>query len=343
MKRNNIIKPQVCIVTLSWNGANYLDSCLRSLSKQSFKDFKVFIVDNGSSDNSFDVYKKFSGVLGLSYIRLQKNEGYARGNNIAINKALIDEPDYIILLNNDTVPDADWLFELVRYMDKNKHVSLAQGINYLENNKIDSNGIYLEEGYIPRQRSSGLRDFNWKIPTIGPNAAGAIIQSSAIKKLLYKGQLLDESFFAYVEDVDLMYRATSRGFIHGYAKKARLMHLGSQTGKKVPNKKMYWGARNNIRMIYKNITPGVWKIKRKKIILSQLANLEFLFKTDKKLYFSYLLGIFSGILSLPLYFNKRKCNLLNNILTDDEVLKYLVPSNPPLTNPVKLLHNRFIK
>lgn len=328
-------KSRVAVITLSWNGAVHLKACLDELSKQTFKGFSIYVVDNGSTDDTFDICNIHINNLDLHYTRLRTNLGYAKGNNIGISKALKDDPEYIILLNNDTLPHKNWLEELVEYMDNNNDISLAQGLNFINNKKIDSNGIYLEEGFIPRQRSSGQEIFDWVTPTIGPNAAGAIIRSEIIPDLKYKNQLLDDSFFAYVEDVDLMLRAFSRGYKHGYAKDAMLIHLGSKTGERVIGKKMYWGARNTVRMIYKNITPNVWKIKKRKIIKSQLANLEYLIKTNKILFLYYLFGLAHGIFTLPMYHNKRKHNLNRTTISDNQFLNCLVNSNPPLTNPFK--------
>ena len=88
---------KVSVIIVNWNGKHHLEECLASLSKQTFKAFETILVDNGSADGSIEfIEKNFPAV---KIVRLDKNQGFCRGNNIGLKHA---SGDFIALLNNDT-------------------------------------------------------------------------------------------------------------------------------------------------------------------------------------------------------------------------------------------------
>ena len=80
----------------NWNGEKLIDKCLESLENQSFKDFKVYIIDNDSKDNSKKVIRSYSKRLNIDLIEMSYNSGFAPANNIGIKKAINDGCDYIL-------------------------------------------------------------------------------------------------------------------------------------------------------------------------------------------------------------------------------------------------------
>ena len=84
------------IVIANWNGEKLIDKCLLSLENQSFKDFKVYIIDNDSKDNSKKVIRSYSKRLNIDLIEMSYNSGFAPANNIGIKKAINDGCDYIL-------------------------------------------------------------------------------------------------------------------------------------------------------------------------------------------------------------------------------------------------------
>lgn len=335
---------RVGIVTLSWNGASLLQSCLDALEKQTFQEFAVCVVDNGSTDNTTQIAT--SHKLGQKTIMIKnaKNQGYAKANNQGVLRLLDEYPDleYIVLLNNDASPTPTWLQVLVKYMDKYPKVGLAQGANFTDQTmKIyDSTGIYLEEGFMPRQRASEMPAEHLELTSVGPNAAAVILRTDMIKDISYKQELLDGSFFAYTEDVDMILRAFSRGWEHAYVPKARAVHIGSATGNRVSYKKMYWGTRNLVWLVVKNAPLPVIKKKFKKILISHLANMEFLFKTNKRLFLSYAKGFMVGLTLAPMLLAKRRYIQKRSKVTSDDFLAILTPSAPPITNPIAYIRRK---
>ena len=106
----------VSIIILSWNSGRHLPICLIALSKQSFKDFNVILVDNNSTDNLADVLKDTSSDISLVLKKLDTNQGFAIANNIGARFA---KGEWIVLLNADAYPEPDWLEKLLKAAEQN--------------------------------------------------------------------------------------------------------------------------------------------------------------------------------------------------------------------------------
>jgi len=105
---------KIAIIILNWNGWRDTIECLESLFKIEYPNFQVVVVDNGSNDESIQRLNAWSeGKINIEIISLEENLGFARGNNVGIKRALEINPDYILILNNDTVVEPDFLNLLV--------------------------------------------------------------------------------------------------------------------------------------------------------------------------------------------------------------------------------------
>lgn len=326
--------PTAGIVILNWNGLAMTQRCIETLQHQTYKDFTVIVVDNGSNDGSVDWLQ---GQNHIDLIANGVNQGFAKAINQGIQRAIDVGCQYVVALNNDTEASTDWLKILIEYMDAHPNVGLSQGATMQLHDKklFDSSGIYLERGFVPRQRGLGKETPELELPAIGPNAAGAVYRTTMLQSVVYKNDYFDGRFFAYVEDVDLALRSLLHGFEFAFVEDAKLYHIGSATGNKIAGKKMYWGARNSVWLVYKNASFGVLRHTWKIIIKSHLANLQFLWREQRHVFRAYLWGITVGVLSLPRFWASRRYNLKNRTLTDEQLLAILVPSNPPLHNPFK--------
>ena len=106
---------EVTIIIPNFNGLRFMKDCLKSLDNQSFKDYKLLIVDNGSSDGS----KEWLRENRISFIDLDKNLGFAGGCNVALGQV---NTDYVILLNNDTEVFPDYVEKLLSAIKKDKKI-----------------------------------------------------------------------------------------------------------------------------------------------------------------------------------------------------------------------------
>jgi len=330
--------PLVGIVVLNWNRLGLIKKCLQSVEKQSYPAFQTFVIDNGSTDGSVEWLQSLGDRIHATYN--PKNRGFAPAIDQGIAAALDHGCTYVVALNNDAVLDPSWLKAMVAYMEAHPKCGFAQGASMQADHKarFDSTGIYLERGFIPRQRASDSTDPMLDTPVIGPNAAASLYRADMLHAVAHKhGEYFDKRFFAYVEDVDFNVRCTMRGYQCGFVPKAVMHHVGSATGNTIARKKMFWGARNMIWMVYKNASWKLLRMTGKKIIVSHLANLQYLWRDQRILFWPYLWGLAVGVLGIPLFWPRRRQNLKAATLTAEQFFNLMVPSNPPLSNPLKKL------
>lgn len=141
MKNNQF--PFISIVVLNYNGYGITDLCLASLFKSKYPAFEVIVVDNASWDGSLELIEKiFSAEERLIIIRNTKNLYFAEGNNVGIRQA---RGEYIIILNNDTEVEPNWLIEFLKVLEKDKAIGAAQAklLRMGTDNFYDCAGDYL--------------------------------------------------------------------------------------------------------------------------------------------------------------------------------------------------------
>ena len=186
----------------------------------------------------------------LILIKNEKNYGFAEGNNVGMRYALKAlNPNYILLLNNDTVVDKNFLKELVKVGETNKRIGVVgSNINfYNKPNMIQSMGVKIN------WCSGKIKDFGWKkedkikfdkiIESIELDAVSGC--SMLIKeKVLEKIKYLDTSYFLYFEDTDFCVRTKRAGYRIAYAPQASVWHKLSITARKISGLREYYWARN---------------------------------------------------------------------------------------------------
>lgn len=240
---------EVSVVIPNFNGIAFLDSVLGSLEGQTLKNFEVIFVDNGSSDGSC------SFVAGnypwVHIIELPENFGFCRAVNEGIRAA---KAPYVLLLNNDTEVREDFVEQMLAAIRRHKNAfsCSARMIQYHDRDRLDDAGnFYCALGW-PYARGKG-KDIGLyqKEEKIFSSCGGASIYR---KKILDKIGYFDEEHFAYLEDVDIGYRARIYGYENWYAPEAVVYHVGSGTsGSRYNHFKTRYSSRNNIYLIYKNM------------------------------------------------------------------------------------------
>ncbi len=241
--------PAISVVVLNYNGKRYLESCLGSLEKQTFRDFEVILVDNGSSDGSVEyVEDNFPWVR---VIALEENLGFCGGNNVGIRAA---RGEYVALLNNDTEVEPRWLEELKTALNNNDQVGFCASrmLVHGQPHTIDTVGDVFyacgvggKRGYL--EQDNGQYD---EAEYVFGACAGAAIYRRA---MLDDVGLLDEDFFAYDEDIDLSFRAQLRGYKCLFVPAAIVYHrIGSTLGRD-SDFWLYLSRRNMLYVLLKNM------------------------------------------------------------------------------------------
>jgi len=242
------MKSKVSVIVINWNGKHHLERCLSSVLQQTYPNFEVVLVDNASTDGSVEfVRERFPGVR---IIRNEENLGFAAGDNVAIRTT---RGDYVATLNNDTQVDPRWLEELVSAAEADPKVGMcASKMLFLHQpDIINSTGISLDKAGIAWDRRGGEPDQDTGIEPIevfGPCAGAALYR----RRMLEEVGLFDQDFFAYLEDVDLAWRARLMGWRCLYVPTARVYHIHSATGLEGSPFKNHLLGRNKVWTIIKN-------------------------------------------------------------------------------------------
>lgn len=324
---------KVTVIIPNYNGEKFIENCLLALINQSCKAFRVIVVDNGSSDNSCQIIeemkKKFTdrgfGTEALTLIRKNNNTGFCGGVNTGIRLCITP---YVILLNNDTEVFEDFIEKSVDGIERSKRIFSVSPMMIQMHDKelIDNAGDgYTAVGWAFAFGMDEPVENHTKEKEIFSACGGAAIYRTEILKKL---GMFDENHFAYLEDLDIGYRARIYGYKNMYNPKAVVYHAGSGTSGSRHNVfKIKKSARNNIYVLYKNMPILQLIINMPFISAGCIAKWLFFKKAGAMFGEAYIKGLTEGITSL------RKC----------KKVKY---SNRNLKNYVKiealLIKNTFI-
>jgi GT2 family glycosyltransferase len=294
--------PLVSIVVVSWNSAALLPKCLDSLARQTFPDFEVILIDNGSSDGGIDGLEQKYPQLALQVERLAANQGFAKANNLGARKA---RGRWLALLNTDAFPEPDWLEKILEAAGRFPEFS------FFSSQQIQLNQPDLLDGAGDEYHVSGLawrRFYNYKAQKYGLReeevfgACGAAAVFSRQDFIRAGG--FDEDFFSYFEDVDLGFRLRLAGGRCLYVPQAVVHHVGSASTGKTSPFAIYHGHRNMVWTFFKNM-PGLlfWVYLPLHILLNLVFVVSFLLKGRG---LAILHAKWDAVLGLPAILRKRR-------------------------------------
>ena len=288
---------KVTIIIPNYNGIKFMKDCIESLRVQTYKNFEILVVDNGSKDESVDYLRdleSYESNLNIKAIYLDENLGFAGGVNVGLAAC---DSKYVILLNNDTEVFPDYVEMLVNAIEKSDRIFAVNPlmINAHDKELVDDAGdgySLLGWGY---QIGVGekVADFTKRRAVFSACAGASIYRKSILDEIGY----FDEMHFAYLEDMDLSFRARLRGYIIGFEPNAKVYHLGSATsGSKYNSFKVRLAARNNIYLIYKNMTNLQIVFNFFPLLLGTLVKMGFFMK--KGFIKDYMSGLVEGFRNL---------------------------------------------
>jgi GT2 family glycosyltransferase len=246
--------PLATVVIVNWNGIRVLNKCLAALERQTFSDFEILIIDNGSTDGSLGtLHTNWPQVRTRS---LPNNVGFAAANNLGFQMA---RGKWIAPLNNDAFPETGWLASLLHAAEQSSEFSFFASCLLSQNDsgRIDGLGdIYHASGMAWRKGHGEFFRPADALPgeVFGPCAAAA---------LFHRAQVLDaggfdEAFFCYHEDVDLAFRLRLLGYRCLYVPGARVTHQGSASHGPKSDFVLYHGHRNLVWTYLKNMPPPLF-------------------------------------------------------------------------------------
>ena len=288
--------PLVSIIVLNHNGRDVLKPCLESIFKTKYSPFEVIVIDNGSTDGSENVAREFDVKL----IKNGSNLGYCKGNNEGIRNS---SGEYVVLLNNDTVVDENWLRELVRGASCMNVAFCQPKILMLDYPKvINSTGIDLHVAGFGILKGLGEVDegqYDEKQEIFAPHGTCIFASKRAIKEI----GLLDENFFIYNEDTDWGWRARLLKWKVLYVPSAIVYHKWGHTVSLKNPKKFYLLEKNRLTMLLTNLSRRSLVLLSPVLLLTEILVLGYLLLNG-------LLGVkikvYSDLIRLRRYIHKRR-------------------------------------
>jgi GT2 family glycosyltransferase len=242
---------RVAVVIPSWNGEELLPGCLTSLRRQTLAPAEVVVVDDGSTDGSVEMLARTFPEVRV--IRLGRHRGFAAAVNAGIRAT---RAGLVALLNNDAEADPGWLAALVAAAEGERVGMVASRIlDAGDPRRIQGIGLEVGPEGDPREVGRGEEDgpaFGIPREVFGPIGAAALYR----RELFQDVGLFDEDFFAYLEDVDLAWRARRAGWRCRYAPDAVVRHLRASTGRRIPRRVRYLLWRNHPWLLAKNAEAG---------------------------------------------------------------------------------------
>jgi hypothetical protein len=246
--------PIATVIIPTWNGLAVLRPCLEALKNQTVKNYQIIVVDNGSTDGTVPWLKQHYPLDGLyppvQLIENSRNLGFAAAVNQGIRAS---ETPYVVTLNNDTQVDPGWLAALLDAVAIAPDIGMGASKMVLAHRPdiIDSTGICVDRVGIIWDRRGGEIDNGGEaqpVEVFGPCGGAALYRRAMLDQI----GLFDEDFFAYMEDVDLAWRAQRAGWRAVYVPAAKVVHHHSATGREGSAFKGFHLGRNKVWTIVKN-------------------------------------------------------------------------------------------
>lgn len=291
MGKNKIEMEQrkTTVVIPNYNGMKYLENCLSFLHRSKGTDFETIVVDNGSEDGSTALIRdRFPWAR---VIELGENTGFSGAVNAGIRAA---ETEFVLLLNNDTMVEPDFVVQLERAMQAHKeYFSVSAKMLSMQNPEIidDAGDFYCALGWaFGRGKGQDRGRYTNETKVFAACGGAAIYRRALFDKIGY----FDELHFAYLEDIDIGYRAQIYGFCSGYCPKAVVYHAGSaSSGSRYNAFKVNLASRNSVYLIAKNM-PFLQLLLNLPLLLAGFL-IKTLYFVKKGFGFVYIRGLMRGI------------------------------------------------
>lgn len=274
-----MIEPKIGLVTVLYNGIEVLEGFFESLSRQTYKNFILYVIDNSPNEVALDEAKQLASKFNVpsEFIYNNANLGVAKGNNQGIELSLENNCEFILLLNNDIEFDKNTIRDMIEYAEKNSESIIVPKIYYHGTNKL-----WMAGGHISKLKATSphrgdkeedIGQYD-KIEYVGYAPTCFMLIHKEVFKTV---GIMDEKYFVYYDDTDFVWRANKLGYKIVYFPKSTIGHKVSfSTGGGESNFSIYYLNRNRIFFIRKNF-----------YFFYNLTSLLFLFSTSLVRYFIY--------------------------------------------------------
>lgn len=242
---------KVSVITVNWNQDKFTIDCVKSVlkSKTEFK-YEIIVVDNGSKPECVGKIKKeFEGIDNVVVLKLSENQGFTGGNNRGVE---IAKGEYLIILNNDTTVEEDWMQILYDIITSDESIGGVNGFEVREEKIVDPE-LYKKYDFklnplqygvmIERDEPREIKDY---YETNGLKGACFIIKKGVVDPIF------DEDYFIYAEEIKLSWKLRCLGYKIMTSNKAVYHHFHNAVRKSnssFSKKAVYLGERNSLMNI----------------------------------------------------------------------------------------------
>lgn len=323
---------------VTYNGIEYIENCLDSLFNQTFKNFEVKALDNGSTDGTADYL--INNYPQIDLIRKKKNIGFAKGHNELLKNIFTE---YVLILNQDMILNDDYLEKCIGFMENNPNYSVVSGklfrlVNNTKTNIIDSLGMRIRKNWQVVNIGENLKEneiderLNKSRDVFGVTATSPIFRFKDLEKIISGDKdYFDEDFFSCKEDVDLAIRMIWAGCKAYILTDALAYHYRgtkfiSKNVRKNRRQKSaftnYYSYKNHLFFLVKNLSGN---------LLIKYFPYVFWYEFEKIVYFLFfeqktLLGLKDFFRLLPKMLKKRKFIQQNKVVGSREIVKWIEKS-----------------
>lgn len=306
-------EPVASVVIPSWNGARFLPTCLSALGRQTQDRFEVIVVDSGSTDATESVVAAHRDVR---LIRLARNRGFAAAVNAGIRAA---RAGIVVLLNNDTEVEPQWLARLVAALGGPPDIGMATSkVLLLDRRQIlHTTGDSIDLAGKPANRGVWEVDvgqYDDLTDVFGASGAAAAYR----KELLFGLGLFEEAFESYLEDVDLAWRARLAGWRCVFVPEAVVYHhVGATGGGPLAS---YLVARNRLWLLVRNYPARLMARHWRRVAAALLEELVSALRAWRGAEArATLRGLLVGALTWPRMLGARRRIMAGRRIDDDEL------------------------
>lgn len=246
-------QPLVYIIIVNYKGLEDTIDCINSLKNIEYQNYRIVVVDNNSEDGSAEKLDE----LFFDYVKIiksNKNLGFAGGNNIGIRRALEENAEYALLLNNDTVVEPDFLNHLVNKAVEDKSIGCVGGKIYYYSSKdiLWYAGAKINK-YTGRTKHLGVDEKDigqYSISKEEDYITGCLMLVK--REVLEKVGLMDERYFLYYEETDWCAKIKKYGYKLIFEPKSVIYHKVSSSTKNINDVMKYYYDRNSYFFIINN-------------------------------------------------------------------------------------------
>jgi len=308
--------PLVSVILVTWNSAAYLPRCLDSLAAQTFQNFEVIVVDNGSSDGCVTDLEARWPTLNLRLTLLPRNTGFSAANNLG---AALAQGQWLALLNTDAFPEPDWLQNLLQAAADHPDFRFfaSRQLSALDASRLDGDGdAYHVSGLAWRWglgHPAALRGQENR-EVFGACAAAALYWRASFLKI----GGFDEDLFSYLEDVDLSFRLRLTGNRCLYVANAVVHHIASASLGLTSDFALYHANRNLVWIWVRNMpTSFLWRFWPQHLLANWIYVLYYLLRGRGKI---LLRAKWDALRGLNQALQKRKITQAERTASDAELL-----------------------